>query len=79
VLCCVVLCLAKLNCFVAVCVCLTVMCLHLSACVCVCVVSPDVRDVYFGSLDGTFEGFTFVDDSAEKMLMGAGAGHKGGA
>ena len=34
------------------------------------VVSPDVRDVYFGSLDGTFEGFTFVDDSAEKMLLG---------
>mmetsp|Transcript_23298 Transcript_23298/g.39481 ORF Transcript_23298/g.39481 Transcript_23298/m.39481 type:complete len:591 (-) Transcript_23298:283-2055(-) len=35
-------------------------------------VSPDVRDVYFGSLDGTFEGFTFVDDSAEKMLLGRG-------
>lgn len=34
-------------------------------------VSPDVRDVYFGSLDGTFEGFTFVDDSAEKMLLGS--------
>lgn len=33
-------------------------------------VSPDVRDVYFGSLDGTFEGFTFVDDSAQKMLLG---------
>mgnify|MGYP003386367892 CR=1 FL=1 len=42
-------------------------------------VSPDVRDVYFGSLDGTFEGFTFVDDSAEKMLMGGGAGGAGGA
>ena len=27
------------------------------------IVSPDVRDAYFGSMDRTFEGFTFVDDS----------------
>ena len=28
------------------------------------VVSPDVRDAYFGSLDRAFVGFTFIDDSA---------------
>lgn len=27
------------------------------------IVSPDVRDAYFGSLDRKFEGFTYVDDS----------------
>ena len=27
------------------------------------IVSPDVRDAYFGSMDRTFEGFTCVDDS----------------
>ena len=27
------------------------------------IVSPDVRDAYFGSMDRTFYGFTFVDDS----------------
>ena len=28
------------------------------------IVSPDVRDAYFGSLDRAFVGFTFVDDSS---------------
>lgn len=27
------------------------------------IVSPDVRDAYFGSLDHSFDGFSFVDDS----------------
>lgn len=31
-------------------------------------VSPDVRDAYFGSLDRAFEGFTFVDDSAAQYM-----------
>lgn len=31
--------------------------------------SPDVRGAYFGSLDGAFEGFTFVDDSAATQMM----------
>jgi hypothetical protein len=33
-----------------------------------CLVSPDVRDAYFGSLDKAFEGFTFVDDSAAQYM-----------
>eukprot|EP00599_Poterioochromonas_sp_BG-1_P009916 CAMPEP_0173144130 /NCGR_PEP_ID=MMETSP1105-20130129/7054_1 /TAXON_ID=2985 /ORGANISM="Ochromonas sp., Strain BG-1" /LENGTH=501 /DNA_ID=CAMNT_0014057761 /DNA_START=704 /DNA_END=2209 /DNA_ORIENTATION=+ len=33
------------------------------------IVSPDVRDAYFGSLDKAFEGFTFVDDSAAQYMM----------
>lgn len=32
------------------------------------IVSPDVRDAYFGSLDRAFEGFTFVDDSAAQYM-----------
>ncbi len=37
------------------------------------IVSPDVRDVYFGSLDQAFEGFSFVDESKGlPMLMAAG-------
>lgn len=32
------------------------------------IVSPDVRDAYFGSLDRAFEGFTFVDDSAAHLM-----------
>ncbi len=39
------------------------------------IVSPDVRDAYFGSLDKAFEGFTFVDDSAARhMARSAGKG-----
>lgn len=34
-----------------------------------CEVSPDVRGAYFGSLDGAFEGFTFVDESAVSQMM----------
>ena len=33
------------------------------------VVSPDVRDVYFGSLDQAFEGFSFVDDKKGTQLL----------
>jgi Protein kinase C terminal domain len=32
------------------------------------IVSPDLRDAYFGSLDRAFEGFTFVDDSALGLI-----------
>lgn len=32
------------------------------------VVSPDVRDAYFGSLDKAFEGFTFVDETAAQHM-----------
>jgi hypothetical protein len=32
------------------------------------VVSPGVRDAYFGSLDREFEGFTFVDEGAAEQL-----------
>ena len=32
------------------------------------IVSPDVRDAYFGSLDKAFEGFTFVDDSLAQLM-----------
>ena len=38
------------------------------------IVSPDVRDAYFGSLDRAFVGFTFIDDSAGHM-MGSSSGH----
>ncbi len=31
-------------------------------------VSPDVRGAYFGTVDRTFEGFSFVDDSAANLL-----------
>ena len=40
------------------------------------VVSPGVRDAYFGSLDREFEGFTFVDEGAAEQLrshMAAGS------
>lgn len=37
------------------------------------VVSPDVRDAYFGSLDKAFEGFSYVGDSAMHLM-----GHKHG-
>lgn len=36
------------------------------------IVSPDVRDAYFGSLDRAFEGFTFVDDSAAQYMTNRG-------
>ena len=42
------------------------------------VVSPDVRGAYFGSLDGAFEGFTFVDESAASHMM-SGSVHARGA
>lgn len=32
------------------------------------IVSPSVREAYFGSLDKAFEGFTFVDDSAAQLM-----------
>lgn len=32
------------------------------------VVSPDVRDVYFGSMDKAFEGFSFMDESAAHLI-----------
>ena len=41
------------------------------------VVSPDVRDAYFGSLDRAFVGFTFIDDSANVLMGGAGGGAGG--
>lgn len=31
-------------------------------------VSPDVREAYFGSVDRTFEGFSFVDEKAGKFM-----------
>ena len=31
-------------------------------------VSPEVRGAYFGSVDRTFEGFSFVDESAAHLL-----------
>ena len=34
------------------------------------IVSPEVRDAYFGSLDKAFEGFSFVDESAVQMMAG---------
>jgi hypothetical protein len=37
------------------------------------IVSPDVRDAYFGSLDKAFEGFTFVDDSAAQYMTKSAA------
>eukprot|EP00604_Paraphysomonas_vestita_P003345 CAMPEP_0174818012 /NCGR_PEP_ID=MMETSP1107-20130205/604_1 /TAXON_ID=36770 /ORGANISM="Paraphysomonas vestita, Strain GFlagA" /LENGTH=137 /DNA_ID=CAMNT_0016029297 /DNA_START=1356 /DNA_END=1769 /DNA_ORIENTATION=- len=33
------------------------------------IVSPDVRGAYFGSLDGAFEGFTFVDETPSQMML----------
>ena len=30
------------------------------------IVSPGVRDAYFGSLDKEFEGFTFVDEKCSR-------------
>jgi len=33
------------------------------------IVSPDVREAYFGSVDRQFEGFSFVDDSGSSHLM----------
>jgi classical protein kinase C alpha type len=44
-------------------------------------VSPDVRDAYFGgSMDKTFAGFSFVDESAHAAMMmpGAQAGSSAG-
>lgn len=35
------------------------------------IVSPSVRDAYFGSVDNTFEGFSFIDDSAAEMMFKA--------
>ncbi len=38
-------------------------------------VSPEVRDAYFGgSMDETFQGFSFVDESAHAAMMMPGAG-----
>jgi len=34
------------------------------------IVSPDVREAYFGSIDRQFEGFSFADDSAASLMMG---------
>jgi serine/threonine protein kinase len=42
------------------------------------VVSPGVRDAYFGSLDKEFEGFTFVDESAAEAMRSHIAGSHGG-
>jgi len=42
------------------------------------IVSPDVRGAYFGSLDGAFEGFTFVDESASQMMMSSSVQNRGG-
>ncbi len=33
------------------------------------IVSPDVRDAYFGSLDKQFEGFSFVDEESIQMMQ----------
>jgi hypothetical protein len=39
------------------------------------IVSPDVRDAYFGSLDKVFEGFSFIDDSSTHVMQqGVAAG-----
>eukprot|EP01039_Chlorochromonas_danica_P010102 gene10102-11182_t len=38
------------------------------------IVSPDVRDAYFGSLDRAFEGFTFVDESAGQYMAARSVG-----
>ena len=38
------------------------------------IVSPDVRDAYFGSMDKAFEGFSFVDESTIQMMMGTPSG-----
>lgn len=35
------------------------------------IVSPDVRDAYFGSMDKAFEGFSFVDENAMMMFAGS--------
>ena len=35
------------------------------------IVSPEVRDAYFGSLDRAFEGFSFVDESTIQMMAGS--------
>ena len=43
------------------------------------VVSPGVRDAYFGSLDREFEGFTYVDESAAEEMRSHMAGSHGGA
>jgi serine/threonine protein kinase len=40
------------------------------------IVSPDVRDAYFGSMDKAFEGFSFVDDT-NAMMMFAGSVRSG--
>lgn len=37
------------------------------------IVSPDVRDAYFGSLDRAFEGFTYVDESAAQYITNRGS------
>ena len=39
------------------------------------VVSPDMREAYFGSYDRAFEGFTFVDESAAHFLSTQYSGH----
>jgi serine/threonine protein kinase len=41
------------------------------------IVSPDVRDAYFGSLDRAFEGFTFVDDTAAQYMTNRGNNNAG--
>lgn len=33
------------------------------------IVSPDVRDAYFGSMDKAFEGFSFVHDNVASMMI----------
>jgi hypothetical protein len=33
------------------------------------VVSPDVRDAYFGSMDRAFEGFSYIDETAGAHLL----------
>ena len=40
-------------------------------------VSPDLREAYFGSLDRAFEGFTFIDESAAHLIHAhaGGGGH----
>lgn len=40
------------------------------------IVSPDVRDAYFGSMDKAFEGFSFVDEN-NAMMMFAGSVRSG--
>ena len=42
------------------------------------IVSPGVRDAYFGSLDKEFEGFTFVDESAAEAMRTHISGSHGG-